>query len=71
MGNFDLKKYLVEGELNKTIQPYYVQMGIEKEVEDIAYYLDMFKNATDKEEALGHLATLEYTVSNLSNQFFI
>jgi hypothetical protein len=65
MDNFDLKKYLTESKLNEDIQPYYQKMGKESEVEDIAYYLDMFKRATDEEEALSQLSSLEYVIKQL------
>jgi hypothetical protein len=65
MDKFDLKKYLAEGKLNEMSQPYYQQIGKESEVEDIAYYLDMFKRATNEEEALSQLSSLEYAVKQL------
>jgi hypothetical protein len=65
MDNFNLKKYLAENKLTEDIQPYYLQAGKESEVQDIAYYLDMFKRATDEEEALSQLSSLEYAVKQL------
>jgi hypothetical protein len=65
MDNFNLKKYLAENKLTESIQPYYLRAGKESEVQDIAYYLDMFKRATDEGEALSQLFSLEYAVKQL------